>query len=108
MTDIEHYIDNHPDRTIDIYKIESVVCKELGITKQMLRSKSRVAPYPMARFLCMDLIRDYKLLPNITVIGKRYGKKHEMVCHARIQVSNANEFDKDFRKMYTKIKIELN
>jgi len=107
MTPIEYYIKNHGDFKPDITIIEMTVCKAMGITRKMLKSKSRQQPIPMSRYLCFRFAKNNNLFRSLQKIGEIYGKDHATVLHGFREIENRIETDKEFASLYDKLLMEL-
>jgi chromosomal replication initiator protein len=95
------------NRNINTETIETVVCKEMGIIRKMLRGNSRVAPIPQARFIFFKIARDMKMFKNLKELGAYFNRDHSTVIHACKKVDDFRLYDKEYSECYNNIEAEL-
>jgi chromosomal replication initiator protein len=87
--------------------IESIVCKEMGIIRKMLRGNYRKHPIPQARFIFFKIARDMNMFNNITELGAYFNRDHATVVHACKKVDDFIKYDKEFSAYYKNIEAEI-
>lgn len=87
--------------------IESIICKEMGIIRKMLRGNYRKHPIPQARFIFFKIARDMKMFNNITELGAHFDRDHATVVHACKKVDDFIKYDKEFSGYYNNIEAEI-
>lgn len=91
-----------------INEIEEVVCAEMDVDIEKLKSKSRKGNLPTARFMCWMLIKEKRIFKSLTQIAIHYGKKqHCTIIHGIKSVTGRMEMEKDLRNKFNNIKTTL-
>ena len=91
-----------------ITEIEEVVCAEMDVDMEKLKSKSRKGNLPTARFMCWMLIKEKRIFKSLTQIAIYYGKQqHCTVIHGIKSVTGRMEMEKDLRNKFNNIKTTL-
>ena len=87
-------------------KIIDVVCSVLKITFEQLKDKSREQKLVRGRQIIMTLLNsecNFSLSESAAV----FNKDHATCLHAKKTISNIYDTDRDFRKVFDKIKTEI-
>lgn len=111
MTEIKWHINNRTDlhqkllieRDQKKDQIEKSICEFFKIDRTELMSKSRKEPFPIARFICMDLFWENKLFFRKTKMAKYFNKDHTSVVYGLRKMSWLKENDKTIKSYYDNI-----
>ena len=95
------------NENIDTTTIEVIICKEMGVTRKMLRGNYRKYPIPQARFIFFKIARDMKMFKGLKEIGAHFNRDHSTVIHACRKVKDFKLYDKVFSKYYNNIEAEI-
>jgi len=95
------------NKNIDTTTIETIICKEMGIIRKMLKGNYRKHPIPQARFIFFKIARDMKMFNNLKEIGAHFNRDHSTVIYACKKVKEFKLYDKEFSKYYNNIEAEI-
>jgi chromosomal replication initiation ATPase DnaA len=95
------------NKNIDTTTIEVIICKEMGVTRKMLRGNYRKHPIPQARFIFFKIVRDMDMFKGLKEIGAHFNRDHSTVIHACKKVKDFKLYDKVFSEYYNNIEAEI-
>lgn len=107
MIKVETYLGLDIVKMIGVERILKIVCENLGVDPEDVKSKTRKGEIAQARHIFCYLAYTSATGHTLTEIGRFIGRDHATVLHSRNKIKDFLTFDKYIKDIVTTLNIRL-